>query len=68
MQLDELRIVRFKSLRKIFFGDDISRSSIDRWERAGNFPKRIQLGRGSVGWRVNEIKKWLETRSIVDTK
>lgn len=40
----------------------ISRPTIDRLEAAGNFPKRIRLGRAAVGWDLNEVRAWLEQR------
>ena len=52
-------IYRFKDLQKIF---KISRSTIDKWEAKGEFPKRIQLGKNSVGWNAAEIKKWFEKK------
>jgi prophage regulatory protein len=40
----------------------ISRATIDRLEAAGDFPKRIRLGRASVGWDLNEVRQWLACR------
>lgn len=40
----------------------ISRPTIDRLEAAGDFPKRIRLGRAAVGWDLNEVHAWLEQR------
>lgn len=41
---------------------------IDRLERAGKFPKRVQLGQHRVGWVEDEIDAWLkdnkDTRTI----
>jgi prophage regulatory protein len=39
-----------------------SRSSIWRDERAGRFPRRIQIGENAVGWHEHEIAEWLATR------
>ena len=39
-----------------------SASTIYRLERAGRFPKRVQLGPNSVGWRLAEINAWIESR------
>lgn len=35
---------------------------IDRLERAGKFPKRVQLGQHRVGWVEDEIDAWLMAR------
>ena len=40
----------------------LSRTSIWRLERQGQFPERLQLGGRSVGWIEHEILKWIETR------
>lgn len=40
----------------------ISRPTIDRLEAAGDFPRRIRLGRAAVGWDLNEVREWLERR------
>ena len=40
----------------------LSRTSLWRRLRAGDFPRPIQLGPNSVGWRDSEIEAWLESR------
>jgi prophage regulatory protein len=40
----------------------LSSASIDRKERAGDFPVRIQLGTKAVGWIEAEIDAWIEKR------
>src|SRR5690349_4836317 len=40
----------------------LSFASIDRKERDGDFPARIQLGTKAVGWIETEIDAWIETR------
>ncbi|WP_183361240.1 helix-turn-helix transcriptional regulator [Geomonas limicola] len=34
-------------------------------EKNGDFPARIRLGRGAVGWRLDEVEKWLNGRERV---
>jgi prophage regulatory protein len=53
------RIGRLPAVKALL---QISRPTIDRLEAAGDFPKRIQLGRGAVGWDLDEIRRWLERR------
>lgn len=36
-----------------------SRSTIWRWERSGLFPRHIQFGPNSVGWKLKDIENWL---------
>lgn len=40
----------------------LSRVTIWRLEKAGNFPKRIQLGANSKGWFDDEIDRWLDQK------
>ncbi|MDA7430286.1 AlpA family phage regulatory protein [Primorskyibacter aestuariivivens] len=35
---------------------------IARLEKAGQFPKRVQLGSNRVGWVEDEVLEWLEIR------
>ncbi len=35
---------------------------IARLEKAGQFPKRVQLGPNRVGWLEGEVLEWLEER------
>lgn len=55
------RIGRISELRARLGG--ISRPTIDRLEASDpDFPKRIQLGPGSVGWDLDAVDRWLESR------
>lgn len=36
-----------------------------RMEKAGQFPARIKLGKGSVGWHLTEVEEWLKDRERV---
>jgi prophage regulatory protein len=40
----------------------LSIQQIGRLEKALHFPKRFQLGPGSVGWIEDEVDAWLEER------
>jgi len=53
------KIIRKTALQKL---TGLSPRQIDRLEKAGKFPLRIQLGQRSVGWHEGEINKWLDTR------
>jgi prophage regulatory protein len=53
------QIIRKSQLQE-FTG--LSPRHIDRLEKAGKFPSRLQLGPKSVGWYENEISEWLNNR------
>ena len=40
----------------------LSRSTLWRLERAGDFPERVHLGVNSVGWLETDIDSWLNNR------
>jgi predicted DNA-binding transcriptional regulator AlpA len=60
VKLTDRRIVRWPTLRELLGGR--SRSQIDRDERAGKFPLRVQVGEHAVGWFLDEVLAYLESR------
>jgi len=56
------RVVRRKQLLEII---GVSGATQWRMEKAGLFPARVRLGKGSVGWHLAEVEKWLENRERV---
>lgn len=40
----------------------VSKWTIMRMTAAGDFPKRVKLGKRAVGYRITEIHDWLEQR------
>jgi len=53
------RIIDKKELSKLI---PYSEVQIQRLEKKGLFPKRIKIGANRVGWSLNEINDWIETR------
>ena len=54
-------VYRFQELRSVV---GLSRSTIERMERGGKFPRRVRLSSGrSVGWKKSEVNKWLASRA-----
>lgn len=56
----ETRIIRKPEL---FSKIGLSDATILRMEKMGKFPRRINLGRNSVGWFNNEINDWLTKKA-----
>ncbi len=44
----------------------LSRTTAWRFERAGTFPKRRQLGANSVAWLESEVFQWINSRPTVE--
>ena len=40
-----------------------SRTHLMRLERAGEFPKRLKLSAGRVGWLASEVEAWINERA-----
>lgn len=54
-----MRILSKRQVRELVL---YSPQHIARLEKAGQFPKRVQLGPNRVGWVEGEVLEWLETR------
>jgi prophage regulatory protein len=52
----ETRIIRKPEL---FSKLGLSDATVLRLEKQGKFPRRINLGRNSVGWLDSEVDEWL---------
>ena len=54
-----MRILKLKEIEGI---TALSRTTMWRLERAGNFPARIHLSDNSVGWDEAEVLAWVASR------
>jgi prophage regulatory protein len=59
MELNPMNILKPKD---VIQRTGLSKVTIWRLERAGEFPKRIFLSDRCRGWDEEEINKWLKTR------
>jgi prophage regulatory protein len=57
------KILRFADVKS---ATGLSRPTIWRLEHRGEFPRRIQISPGAVGWKWSDIEKWINERSSVD--
>ena len=57
--LKALRIITKKELRALV---PYTPQHIHRLEKAGRFPRRLQLGPNRVGWRLTDIERWINER------
>jgi prophage regulatory protein len=51
------------TLKVVMARTTYSQSQIYRLESAGDFPKRITIGRGRVAWLEHEIDDWIDSRA-----
>jgi predicted DNA-binding transcriptional regulator AlpA len=54
------RIIRAKEVVEM---TGLSRTTIWRMERYKSFPARVSLGKNSVGWKLSDVQKWVDTRN-----
>lgn len=54
------RIVRAQEVQNL---TGLSRTTLWRLERRGDFPARVTLSSSNVGWRLSEIQRWIQSRS-----
>ena len=54
-----MRILSKRQLKELVL---YSPQHVARLEKAGEFPKRLQLGPNRVGWVEAEVLEWLQTR------
>jgi predicted DNA-binding transcriptional regulator AlpA len=55
-----MKFVTYENLRD--YGITAHKVSIWRWERAGQFPKRVQISPVRHAWVESEIRQWLADR------
>ena len=58
----ETKLLRLPQVMEI---TSLSKSSIYRYEKAVNFPKRLSLGSNCVVWKSNDINKWISNLVVV---
>ena len=46
----------------------LSRTTLWRLERSGDFPTRRRLSSFAVGWVLSEVLEWLESRQAIPAK
>jgi prophage regulatory protein len=46
----------------------LSRMTIYRYEKSGEFPKRRRIGKNSVRWLDQDIETWMTSRPVATTE
>ncbi|MDS4020596.1 MAG: AlpA family phage regulatory protein [Candidatus Competibacter sp.] len=54
-------LIRWPAVRDL---TGLSRSTVDRLERAGSFPRRFVLSRNIVGWSRSAVLAWAQSREV----
>jgi len=61
---DEVFVRKAEAARR--FG--VTVRTLERWELAGIFPRRVQLGPFAVGYRAAELKQFAESRQLAQRR
>src|SRR5262245_25592700 len=56
---------RLLTMRSVIAITSSSRSSIDRWRKAGDFPRARQLSLHRIGFLESEVRAWIASRKPV---
>ena len=51
---------RFLRISAVLNRVGVSRPTIYRWMKEGNFPKQIEIGANSVVWLESDVTQWME--------
>ena len=57
--------MRVIKLKKVIELTSLSRATIYRLVKNGEFPKQLKLAERSSGWLLEEINDWLESKSTL---
>ena len=60
-----MQIIRLPEVMAI---TQLCKASIYKLRKQGHFPLPVQLTQRAVGWHLQDIKDWLDSRKPVDTK
>lgn len=58
-----MRILRIQEVVNV---TGLSRGTLWRREKDGEFPARVRLGGNSVGWRADEVQEWIDSLPRAD--
>ena len=61
MQTPQQRVLRIGDVVKY---TGLSAPTVHRFVAAGNFPPPIRLGLRSVGWRIEDLDDWVNSRQV----
>jgi len=57
-----MQLISFKEVRAM---TGLSRTTVFRYEKAGNFPQRRKLSERAVRWVKEEVEEWIASQQVV---
>jgi predicted DNA-binding transcriptional regulator AlpA len=61
---DEVFVRKGEAARRL----GVTIRTLERWERAGLFPRRVQLGPLAVAYRASDLQKFAESRQLAERR
>jgi prophage regulatory protein len=59
---EHMNVLRWPQLKEVV---GLSRSTVWRLEQSRDFPQRVKLSAGAVGWIRQEVEEWLRRKTDV---
>ncbi|NJL26712.1 MAG: AlpA family phage regulatory protein [Thermoanaerobaculia bacterium] len=56
------KLIKYLRIDEILALTGVSRATIWRWMRKGEFPARRRLGPNAIAWVADEVAEWLANR------
>jgi prophage regulatory protein len=60
-----MRLIRIQEVIRV---TGLSRMSIYRYEKKGEFPKRRRIGLNSVRWLDTDVELWMTSRPAIELR
>ena len=61
METPQRRVLRIRDVSKY---TGLSQPTIHRYVSAGVFPKPVRLGARAVGWKIEDLDDWVNSRQV----
>ena len=60
--IDDAAIERIMGQKEVQQITNLSRTTLWRMERSGEFPQRLRLSDTRIGWKSQEVWEWIDSR------
>jgi prophage regulatory protein len=62
------KLTRYLRISEVCEVTGVSRTTIWRWTRSGDFPAKRKLGPNSIGWCERAVGEWLANRPVAEAQ
>ena len=61
LKVKNVPLIQILNVKEVTSRTKLSRVTIWRLEKEGKFPPRIKISQKRIGWRKDEVAKWIES-------